>query len=379
MKSLKYLCVLITLLSSFQHMAQQAEFTTETVYVKFKSDSPTQLIVTSPTNLEQNLTRGFAKVQGNTVKLEGTVTDEDGIERMLINNIAVLHGNDGRFSQAIYLSDGQNQITFTITDRKGNTFEKSYTLISEQSVATAKTEDGMTAGKYYALLIAINDYDDPKIQSLDKPIKDAELLAKTLVDQYTFDPENVTLIKNATRVEMIDALDALRKRVSVNDNLLIFYAGHGLYDKESELGYWIPKDGRSTSTADYFRNSTLTDQISAIKSKHTLLIADACFSGAIFKSRAAFFDANVAVNKLYELPSRKAITSGTLTEVPDRSAFMEYLIKRLNSNSQKYLTSANLFSTIRESVINNSDVIPQYGIIQKVGDEGGEFVFIRRE
>ena len=126
-------------------------------------------------------------------------------------------------------------------------------------------------------------------------------------------------------------------------------------------------------------NSTLSDQIGAIKTKHTLLLADACFSGAIFKTRRAFFDADVAINKLYELPSRKAMTSGTLTEVPDRSAFLEYLTKRLLSNSQKYMTASSLFSNIREAVINNSDVIPQYGTIQAVGDEGGEFIFIRRE
>jgi len=379
MKKLTYVLVMIAMVSSLPQMAQQADFITEAVYVNFKSDIPAQLIVTSPSNLEQNLTRGFAKVQGNSVKLEGKVIDEDGLERLLINNIAVMLASDGGFAQSIYLAAGENQINFQVTDKRGNIFNKSYNLISEQSLPVSASNELIAPSKYFALLIAINDYDDPKIQKLDKPIKDAEQLAEVLIKNYTFDSENVTILKNATRVEIIDALDALRKRVTNNDNLLLFYAGHGLYDKESELGYWIPKDGKSTSTADYFRNSTLTDQISAIKSKHTLLIADACFSGAIFKSRAAFYDANVAVNKLYELPSRKAMTSGTLTEVPDRSAFMDYLNKRLKSNSQKYLTSAQLFSTIRESVINNSDVIPQYGVIQKVGDEGGEFVFIRRE
>jgi hypothetical protein len=31
------------------------------------------------------------------------------------------------------------------------------------------------------------------------------------------------------------------------------------------------------------------------------------------------------------------------------------------------------------AVINNSRVIPQFGVIQDVGDEGGDFIFILRD
>ncbi len=119
--------------------------------------------------------------------------------------------------------------------------------------------------------------------------------------------------------------------------------------------------------------------LTEINSKHTLLITDACFGGSIFKTRAAFLDAPLAVNKLYELPSRKAMTSGTLTEVPDQSAFLKYMIDRLDKNGEKYLSSEQLFSSFRIAVINNSNVIPQYGEIRDVGDEGGDFIFILKK
>ena len=90
-------------------------------------------------------------------------------------------------------------------------------------------------------------------------------------------------------------------------------------------------------------------------------------------------DASLAINKKYEMSSRKAMTSGTLTEVPDRSAFLKYLVRRLEANTQKYLSVSTLFYSFEEAVINNSDVRPQYGTIQKVGDEGGEFIFIRKD
>jgi hypothetical protein len=110
-----------------------------------------------------------------------------------------------------------------------------------------------------------------------------------------------------------------------------------------------------------------------------LLIADACFGGSIFKTRGVSMEAPKAIQMLYDLPSRKAMTSGTLSEVPDRSTFVKYLIERLTNNEEKYVSSEQLFSSFRIAVINNSDVIPQYGEIRNVGDEGGDFIFIRKD
>ena len=129
---------------------------------------------------------------------------------------------------------------------------------------------------------------------------------------------------------------------------------------------------------NWFRNSTLRDFIGSIQSKHTLLIADACFSGAIFKTRSGFSEAPQGVQQLYDLPSRKAMTSGVLQVVPDESTFMKYLIDRLNNNKEKFLPSELLFSNLKTAVMNNSPNVPQYGVIQNVGDEGGDFIFIKR-
>jgi len=72
------------------------------------------------------------------------------------------------------------------------------------------------------------------------------------------------------------------------------------------------------------------------------------------------------------------MTSGTLTEVPDHSAFLDYLTKRLQENTQEYMSADQLFYRFREAVINNSPNTPQYGVIHEAGDEGGEYIFVRR-
>ena len=117
---------------------------------------------------------------------------------------------------------------------------------------------------------------------------------------------------------------------------------------------------------------------SGIESKHTLLIADACFSGGIFKTRAAFSGASRAINRLHELPSRKAMTSGTLKEVPDESIFLYYLTKNLKENQEEFLPAEKLFFSFKPAVLNNSENIPQFGVIKNAGDEGGDFIFIKK-
>ncbi len=231
---------------------------------------------------------------------------------------------------------------------------------------------------YYALIIGVNNYPDPAIISLDYPIRDARNLHVVLRENYLFEEENIQLLENPSRSNIIYALDHLSRVVSPDDNVLIFYAGHGMWDEISHIGYWLPSDARKISKADWFRNSTLVDYLKEINSQHTLLITDACFGGSIFKTRKAFDDAPKDLEILYEYPSRKAMTSGALTEVPDESAFSKYLIERLEMNEDKYLSSEQLFSTLRVAVENNSEVTPQFGEIRNVGDQGGDFIFIKK-
>ncbi|MBA7520568.1 hypothetical protein ES705_12664 [subsurface metagenome] len=226
-------------------------------------------------------------------------------------------------------------------------------------------------------MIGIDDYRDQNIDDLSNPIADAIRLKETLIGHYTFDPNNIKLIQNAKREEIILALDELASKITPNDNLLLFYAGHGWWDEKANIGYWLPSDATKTNKTAWFRNSTLTDYLKEIEAKHTLVIADACFAGSIFQARAVTIDPQKSIPALYELPSRKAMTSGSKTEVPDRSAFTRYLIETLTENQEKYLTSEQLFDSFRIAVKNNSDVVPMFGEIRNVGDRGGDFIFIK--
>ena len=280
------------------------------------------------------------------------------------------------------ITENASSGTTNTTKKTQNNSTRSRTTENESSGGTTanpavKNQKISNVGKFYALIIGNNEYQDLEIPSLDEPVSDASKLFDVLTTRYTFEKSNVTFLKNATYVQMIQAFDDLSNKITKNDNLLVFYAGHGWWNEIKSLGFWLPVDAKKTNTAYWIPNSRISDYMSSIKSKHTLLIADACFSGSIFKTRG-LIDAKPSINKLYELPSKKAMTSGTLKEVPDKSVFLQYLVQRLNENTEKYISSDILFSSFREAVLNNSPTEPQYGTIQNAGDEGGEFIFILR-
>jgi len=312
----------------------------------------------------------------DNVTVIGQISDESKIKAFYINGIPTDLPEDNIFISNIPLKEGDNEILVIAIDQYDNIQQSKLSVTYSPEAITFRTLDGK--GNYYALLIGIDEYTDPAISNLDNPINDASRLKEILLSKYTFEEDHVNFLKNPTSEGIIIALDELADKIKPDDNLLIFYAGHGWWDETANIGYWLPSDAKQINKAAWFRNSTLCDYLKEINSRHTLLIADACFGGSIFKTRTPFPDAPRAINKLYELRSRKAMTSGTLTKVPDRSAFTKYLLDRLDENTEIYLTSEQLFSSFRMAVINNSDVVPQYGEIYNVGDEGGDFVFIRK-
>ncbi len=331
--------------------------------------------------------QGAIVVDNHMLFIQGTATDQSGIFEVTVNGQnATLRGNS-IFETTIALKKGRNEIVIRAMDIFENSIERKFVVIRKEeqtSKSVSDTEemdlifDAQRAPKYYALIVGVNEYPDPSIASLKNPVKDAAMLAKVLTEKYSFDVQDVTFLKNPTRGQFIDELDKMTRKVGKNDNLLIFYAGHGYFDSETEFGYWLPSDASASSTGNWLANSQLKDYVAAIKGKHTLLIADACFGGSIFKTRKAFSDATDNIDKVYDRKSRKAMTSGALTEVPDESIFIKHLVKRLEENTLDYLSAEELFSSFKIAVMSTSPTVPQFGNIKDTGDEGGDFIFVRK-
>lgn len=327
----------------------------------------------------------------NVLVLEGKVTDKGEIKEILIDGKQIgFVPKTGEFTHHLSLTEGKNTFTISAKDMAGNTETQSYSVVylPEKQRVKDKDKNGVSLplieadGKNFILAFACQKYQhEGEMNSLNKPITDATEVIKTLTSLYAFDNKQVIFKKNPTRSEIIEAMDSMVNVLSAKDNLLIFYAGHAYYDSDLKKGYWLPVDSKSTSRANWFSNDDLRTYIGTFKTKHTLLIADACFSGSILRDmKAQIMQSSHEFQRLYGMPSRKAMTSGTMKPVPDESVFIKYLVKYLVGNTDKYMTADHLFHSFRETVIKNSPnyQVPQYGDIHEAGDEGGEFIFIKK-
>ncbi len=229
-------------------------------------------------------------------------------------------------------------------------------------------------GRFFALLMGVSDYTHPGMNDLRHPVGDARRLSEVLLQRYGFEPAATTVLSNPTRSAVMDALQRLRGQTLPDDNVLIFYAGHGVWDEDAKQGYWQPADSDPTLTSTWISNSSIVDALRPLKARHVLLVTDACFGGTI-STRGGTVDPYVTAN--YRPKSRKVMTSGAKEPVPDQSVFLDYLLKRLSDNKDEYLSSRILFSRLEQAVTNNSPTQqrPQHETLLNAGDEGGLFFF----
>ena len=249
----------------------------------------------------------------------------------------------------------------------------------------ANANQQVEIGNYYALLIGIDKYQG-EWSPLENAVNDAKAIETLLQSKYRFDQYSVLYDSKATRTAIIKQLEWLVETVQENDNVFIYYSGHGEFKGKLNKGYWVPYDAKSKSISEYISNNDIQAFLQGIKSKHTLLVSDACFSGDIFRGTTfsvPFESSEKYYRKVHNLVSRKAITSGGIEPVMDggregHSVFAYYFIQSLRNNEAMYFDASELYNSLKIPVVNNSEQIPKFNPIKNTGDEGGQFIFIKK-
>ena len=246
------------------------------------------------------------------------------------------------------------------------------------SVFPSVPED-VRLGDYHALVIGINGY--LALPPLQTAKNDAEAVAKSLTQDYGF---RVTLLLDATRADIVTALDKLRQELGSDDNLLIYYAGHGWLDKDADTGYWLPADATDDSELNWISNSYITSTLKAIQAKHVLVVADSCYSGKLTRGLHIRRLTPNYLQRMAGKRARLALASGGLEPVADsgtdsqHSVFASAFLQALEEN-QGVMDGTRLFRLIRRPVMVNSDQVPEYADICKAGHAGGDFLFVRKK
>lgn len=242
-----------------------------------------------------------------------------------VRNIGRIRGNTTqqaprtvfRIEENVQLNYGLNTIKLYATDIKDRVSE---------TISLSVTREREQVRNDYALLFGVNSYEhfDPW-HKLNNPIPDAEAIRDELTNKYGFDVE---LVGDPNRDTVLTKINEYaEKEYNENDQLLIFFAGHGYFDetKDDGIGYLVASDtlppdadrGKST----YISHGDLRGRIEKIGCEHIFLMIDACFSGT--------FD-----------PTVQQFNRGrSASRIPNNVSKKEYIKQTLAYKSRWYLTS----------------------------------------
>jgi TPR repeat protein/uncharacterized caspase-like protein len=352
------------------------------------------------------LVRGTPTVTMRSVVKErdiiGKVTASAGIMSVMVNDSKNTLDDRGIFKSTVSIRGEKTPVSIVAIDKNGARESLDF-LLAIEGAATGNprtnTEIPLTTvenpwknielGQYYALVIGNSHYE--KIPSLDTPANDARDVNRVLSEKYGFKSQ---LLLDGNRYQILSAMNELRGKLTENDNLLIYYAGHGELDKVNMRGHWLPVDADADNTANWISTVSITDILNSMSSKHILVVADSCYSGAMTRTSLARLDAGMSQDKksewlkaMLKAKSRTVLTSGGLKPVMDggggaHSVFANAFIKALQSNTG-LLEGQELYRNVSANVIAiaaNYDVeqVPQYAPVANAGHEAGEFFFMAK-
>jgi hypothetical protein len=341
-------------------------------------------------------TRGLVKVTAPssrpTQEIVGQVSSDSGLLTLHVNGVPTRTDESGLFVAAVYPGDGAGPIEIVAIDRNG--LRSVMELLVNDDRRQAPTPGAPKSSKpdlpkrqYHALLIGNDDY--RSLHDLRTPIADVSALNRLLGERYGF---RTRVLTNATRYEILSALNNLRATLTSNDNLLIYYAGHGELDTANSRGHWLPVDAEADSTANWLSNVAITDLVNAIQARQVLVIADSCYSGTLTRSSITQLqggmtetERNTWLHVIADKRARLVLTSGGVVPVLDagggrHSVFAKALLDTLAANVD-ILPGQSLYQAVTARVAHMAsgyefEQVPEFAPLSRAGHEAGDFLLI---
>ena len=374
---------------------------------KLEQKQPTQLASAgNGPNIELlepavTVTRGIPSIQfglGEASKrLVGRIDTKAGLTCLLLNDKPLAVDANGQFETDLALQGKETVVRLVATDKSNQSSDLSLRLLASENGEQATYANSNTAetrqvgdiqfGKFYALIIGNNDY--KAYPDLQTPVTDAKSLEVLLRERYGF---KTKILLNANRHAIMSALNELNQKLTEQDNLLIYYAGHGEIDQKSQSAYWLPVDSEAGNTANWISSQSITEFLSIMPAKHIMVVADSCYSGALTGSAVARLPEGMDAAKrerwLKAMNSRKArtvLTSGGVKPVMDQgggshSVFANAFLKVLRGN-KRVIEDYDIFRDVANQVRVSAskagfEQTPQYAPLQHAGHEGSPFFFV---
>ncbi len=363
-------------------------------------DGPTIELIDPPLAFMRGTENPFATLRSDIDYREivGRVTAPSGLLAFSINDRNAEISDNGMFKIEVPIADEETQVRLVAVDTQGRRSSLDFVLKRQDVQPVAVPESGRPQrplkvpglGRYHALVIGNNSYKGG-MQKLSAARNDAEEIEKILKQRYGF---KTKLLLDADRYEIMSALNALRENLTDDDNLLIYFAGHGVIEKTASgeaRGYWLPVDAEPNNNANWISNTAVTEIIETIPAKHVLIVADSCYSGTLSSAPVARVLPDMPteaklrhIGVLAKARARIVIASGGLRPVIDHvggkhSVFAQAFLETLQGNPE-VIDVWGLYRSIRERMQRVTrqlgiDQEPQYAAMKHAGHGGGVFFF----
>jgi tetratricopeptide (TPR) repeat protein len=340
---------------------------------KTESDKPIIAIETPIASFENEI---FIDNNNAEIYLQGKIKDASLIESIMVDDVLASFNPSSPnpdFSTTVKIAE-KNKVSITVRDIYGNENVQVFTL--NRSGATAGIDNPM--GNTWVVFIENSKY--LSFPSLEGPAKDVTAM-KTALANYKI--TKTIHKKDMTKTEMekffsIELRDYVRNN-NVN-SLLIWYAGHGKY--VSPTGYWVPSDGKTDDEFSYFGINNLKAAMQSYAGKlvHTLVITDACESGATFlmAMRGGDDEKRCENFELTRAKSSQVFTSAGYELASDNSQFTKTFVSCLNNNVEPCLPIEKIVKKVTYAVSQAGNQAPKFGKIKDLEDEGGTYFFIKK-
>ncbi|GIX46722.1 MAG: hypothetical protein KatS3mg131_0933 [Candidatus Tectimicrobiota bacterium] len=341
-------------------------------------------------------TRGLVRVSDVTTAgqpqrlVVGRVEAPAGLLSLTVNGHETQPEAGGVFRVTVPVAAGRTPVRIVAVDRQGKHASLEFVLTTAAAAQESTTRPLLPAadfGTYHALIIGNSHYAHwPDLQT---PHRDAREVDRLLRGKYGF---RTRVLLDATRYDILQALNELRRQLTERDNLLIYYAGHGYLDPQIDRGYWIPVDAHLDSNVQWISTLAITDMVAAMSAKHVLVVADSCYAGALTRSALVRLESGMSAEArqhwlrlMAAKRSRTVLTAGDLQPVLDsggggHSVFARAFLAVLADNLE-VLEGQRLHQEIAARVTYAAaaalvEQVPQYAPLRYAGHEAGDFLFV---
>jgi hypothetical protein len=326
-----------------------------TLHVALEPDKPQRppLGDTTPPHIaldQESIPKTVPPAQSR-VTIIGRATDDSGVAEVAVNGKKAELGADGTFTAEVLLRYGDNPIHVRAIAINGNAQEESLTIYRKDEPVRPPPGERVTlpsppSTRRLALLIGNAKY---KISPLGNAVNDARDMS-VILKKLGFE---TTLLINATRQEMDEAIDAFTRELRQGGVGVFYYAGHGV--QIDGQNYLVPVDAPLELAANVKYNSVaaneLLERMADAENGLNIIILDACRDNAFTRewrsARRGLAPPPFAQGALIAYSTAPGEVAWDGAEGSHNGVYTKYLLKHI---TQRGLTIEGLLKKVRDEV-----------------------------